>query len=587
MLLAGVATAYEPDGAGLQPGVLPEKWKTSSSNCVTTPHWEVNAYNDDFYILRESTCFDAEKPFLYLIFGDEKALLFDTGLGSADLAKRLIARWASTKKRAPVPLIVLHTHAHADHLAGDKEFQRMPDVQLIAATPDAVSTFAGIKSWPTGLGAVDLGKRVLDLIPIPGHDAASIALYDRQTGNLMTGDSVYPGRLHVAEAEIPTFAASAKRLADFAKDHPIAHVLGAHVEQSNVPYLDYPRHAPQPEEHPLALSRAHLIELNAAFMAMNGKADRVIMPDTILDPRRPNTQAPANTGSTMGLDPGSVPAKWMSGGPNCLEVPDWQVHEYNPDFLILRESGCVYYDKPYLYLIFGQDKALLQDTGGGDVQTAPFVMDLIDRWAKKNNRKPVPLVIIHSHSHGGHTAGDKQFGGMENTHLIAHNMTDIQKATGISNWPSEIGKIDLGGRVIDVIPMPGHTADSLVLYDRKTGNLLTGDSLFAGRLCVGQSELADYRASAQRLTDFVTTHPVAHVLGGHVEQTNTPYLEYPLGASYQEVEHSLSLTRAHIFELDQALVDMGGKLRKAAYPDFTIVPEDACAAAPHTRATAR
>ena len=61
--------------------------------------------------------------------------------------------------------------------------------------------------------------------------------------------------------------------------------------------------------------------------------------------------------------PGTIPAKWISGGPNCVEVPDWQVHAYNEDFYILRQSGCVNYEKPFLYLIFGKEKALLEDTG--------------------------------------------------------------------------------------------------------------------------------------------------------------------------------------------------------------------------------
>src|SRR5216684_284770 len=80
------------------------------------------------------------------------------------------------------------------------------------------------------------------------------------------------------------------------------------------------------------------------------------------------------------LEPGILPASWLTGGPNCVSVPDWQVHEYNDDFYILRESGCIHYEKPFLYLIFGEKKALLEDTGAGDVQTAPFVMELIAKW---------------------------------------------------------------------------------------------------------------------------------------------------------------------------------------------------------------
>src|SRR6516225_5333485 len=75
------ALASEPDGAGLQTGTMPVSFKTGGPNCVTLPDWEVHEYNEDFYILRESGCIDAEKPFLYLIFGDKEALLEDTGVG--------------------------------------------------------------------------------------------------------------------------------------------------------------------------------------------------------------------------------------------------------------------------------------------------------------------------------------------------------------------------------------------------------------------------------------------------------------------------------------------------------------------------
>ena len=63
------------------------------------------------------------------------------------------------------------------------------------------------------------------------------------------------------------------------------------------------------------------------------------------------------------LQPGTLAEPWLTGGPNCLTVPDWQVHEYNEDFYILRESGCINAEKPFLYLMFGENKALLEDTG--------------------------------------------------------------------------------------------------------------------------------------------------------------------------------------------------------------------------------
>ena len=74
---------------------------------------------------------------------------------------------------------------------------------------------------------IDLGDRMIDVIPIPGHSPLSVALYDRRTAILFPGDSLYPGRLYVPEAEISTYAASAKRLVEFVSNpaHPVAHEL--------------------------------------------------------------------------------------------------------------------------------------------------------------------------------------------------------------------------------------------------------------------------------------------------------------------------------------------------------------------------
>jgi glyoxylase-like metal-dependent hydrolase (beta-lactamase superfamily II) len=577
------ALASEPDGAGLQPGVMPASFKTGGPNCVTLPDWEVHEYNEDFYILRESGCIDAEKPFLYLIFGEQKALLEDTGVGKVQVAPVVIGlldKWAKKKNQAAVSLIVIHSHGHGDHTAGDPQFQALRNVQFVPAKPEEIQKAAGIAKWPGSLGKIDLGGRVVDVIPIPGHNEASIALYDRRTGILMTGDSLYPGRLYVPQADIPTYTVSAKRLADFVRDpaHPVAHVLGTHIEQSQTPNLDYKRGTIyQPQEHVLELTRAHVFELEAAFKKIDGRAEKIVYPEFSVMPRIPNTQMPPDiqAGDGLGLEPGLLPGAWKTGGPNCMTVPDWQVHEYNEDFYILRESGCNHFEKPFLYLIFGQDKALLEDTGAGDVQTAPFVMDLVVKWAKKKRHAPVSLIVIHSHAHGDHIAGDKQFQALAGVQFIAAEPKAISSVVSIGKWPTDIGQLDLGRRVIDVIPIPGHNDASIALYDRKTGNLMTGDSLYPGRLSVSEADLPVFAASTQRLVDFVDAHPVAHVLGTHIEQTKTPYLDYPRGTTYQPEEHSLDLTRAHVLELNEAFIQMGGKLRKIALPDFTVTPRAA------------
>src|SRR4029077_18697541 len=214
-------------------------------------------------------------------------------------------------------LIVIHSHAHGDHTAADGQFKQMPDVQFVAAAPAEIQQAAGIAAWPTGLGQIDLGNRIIDVIPIPGHDVASIALYDRWTGNLMTGDSLYPGRLYVQDDQIPTYAASAKLLVDFVTGHPVAHVLGTHIEQGSQPYFDYPRGTTyQPKEHVLELSRAHVFELNEAFKKMDGKPIKMVYPDFAVFPRADGAPLgeTVQAGDGLGLQPGVVPTGWRTGG---------------------------------------------------------------------------------------------------------------------------------------------------------------------------------------------------------------------------------------------------------------------------------
>ena len=185
-------------------------------------------------------CTNYEKPFLYLIFGDGQALLVDTGARGARVADAIadaLKRWADAHGK-PVPqLIAAHSHARGDHVAGDSALATMTGVTVVGTSPEAVQRFFGLKAWPDSSATFDLGGRMLDIIPIPGHERASIAIYDRRTGILLTGDTMYPGRLYVADAA--ALAKSARRLVDFTRDLRVAHVLGAHIEQARTPFLDY------------------------------------------------------------------------------------------------------------------------------------------------------------------------------------------------------------------------------------------------------------------------------------------------------------------------------------------------------------
>lgn len=279
-------------------------------------------------------------------------------------------------------------------------------------------------------------------------------------------------------------------------------------------------------------------------------------------------QAPEPNGA--GVERGTFPSQWSTGGSECSTVPKWQVHAYNPDLYILRESGCTNYEKPFLYLFFGQERALLQDTGAGETNVAEIVNQTVAEWCHRNNRQSIPLVVAHSHGHDDHTSGDAQFSGRPDVTVVPLSVEGTQKAYGIRRWPTDPGSIDLGGRVLDVIAIPGHEPLSVAFYDRRTGILLTGDTLYPGRLYI--HDFAAFRASVERLVDFTQDKLVAHILGCHIEQSKTPFLDYPIGTKYQPDEHVLELSHAHLIELNEALKTMAGRPVRYALRDFTIWP---------------
>ena len=271
-----------------------------------------------------------------------------------------------------------------------------------------------------------------------------------------------------------------------------------------------------------------------------------------------------------GVEPGVLPRRWTPESPDCTHVPPFLVHEYNSTFFILRQSGCTHFEKPFLYLVLGSKEALLVDTGAAGAQVSAVVAELLRRHSQRQQRPVLPLLVVHSHGHSDHTAGDVELSRTPGARVIAATPDALAVFFGIKNWPREIARHDLGDRVVDIVPIPGHEAASIALYDRRTGTLLTGDTLYPGRLYV--RDAGAFVESVGRLVEFTATRDVAHVLGAHIENTSTPYLDYPQGTTFQPDEHSLELGRAHLLELQETLRHMSGALQRRSLRDFTLWP---------------
>lgn len=257
----------------------------------TEPETQVQRIDADTFVIRQSVRTDFEAPFLYLLFGRDRAILIDSGAGGLTIrpvVDRLIATWRARHGDRPIRLTVAHSHGHGDHHAGDAEFRGRPDTDVVGLKPAEVAAFFGIADWPNGTGRYDLGHRMLEIVPTPGHEPAHIMVYDARTRLLFSGDMLYPGRLYVPADRMAVFRASTERLAAFARTHPIRALLGAHIEMTTTPGRDYAREAPaHPSEHALALPPSAIDTLRQAVAAEGSPPTIARRPDFILYPVPP------------------------------------------------------------------------------------------------------------------------------------------------------------------------------------------------------------------------------------------------------------------------------------------------------------
>ena len=257
------------------------------------------------------------------------------------------------------------------------------------------------------------------------------------------------------------------------------------------------------------------------------------------------------------LVPGSMDVHWNEGSPTCAQNPQppLQLHQYNTRTFILRENLCTTFEAPFMYLLIGSTKALLVDTGDiADPKVVPLA-DTVMHLLPGEGPTKFPLLVIHTHRHLDHRAGDEQFTHFSNAQVVGFDIDSVRRYYKFTDWPNGLAQIDLGDRTVDVIPTPGHNETEVSFYDRGTGWLLTGDFLMPARLLIDDTR-ADV-ASADRVAAFVKDHPISFVLGGHIEMNSAKKL-FPWESQYHPNEHVLQMTKDDVLALPAVVRSFNG-----------------------------
>lgn len=160
---------------------------------------------------RVTRIFAFTSELMYLVEGDEKAALLDTGSGLGSLSE-------CVKELTDKPVIVLITHGHVDHALGAAEFSEVymnrnddyifnqhvdmafrkaylssvpPEIKFTDADivpPLNVESFSNIR----GGDSFDLGGVTVDVYDCPGHTRGSVVFLIREERSLLLGDACNP-----------------------------------------------------------------------------------------------------------------------------------------------------------------------------------------------------------------------------------------------------------------------------------------------------------------------------------------------------------------------------------------------------------
>ena len=167
-----------------------------------------------------------QQNYSYLIIGTTRALLFDAGSGTRDIS-------GVVRHLTKLPVTVIVSHLHFDHLGGITPFQRVAMIDLPETRADVSGGFfrpkryeymglvdrlaapsVRVGEWLKPGSTIDLGGRSLEVLSTPGHTPTSVALFDLQNRQLFIGDFIYPTTLYafLPGASLSAYQATAMML---------------------------------------------------------------------------------------------------------------------------------------------------------------------------------------------------------------------------------------------------------------------------------------------------------------------------------------------------------------------------------------
>ena len=165
---------------------------------------------------------------LYLVEGNNKALLIDAGTNIKDLDK-IVA--SITKK----PVMLVATHVHPDHTG--KSIDVFPEIYInqgdTVNIPQFMSHYKGTVKFLKDGQKIDLGGRTIEVVFTPAHTPGSTTFIDKAAGYGFSGDSFGSGNL-LLTGNFSTLLATCQKMSSIMEKSGIKFLYPGHYFGKNV-----------------------------------------------------------------------------------------------------------------------------------------------------------------------------------------------------------------------------------------------------------------------------------------------------------------------------------------------------------------
>ena len=463
---------------------------------------------------------------IYLLVGKEKALMIDLSnpIDWADNAAESLRSLVAERTKGK-PLTIAFTHEHGDHTGMLPAFVDDPAVHFALPAGD----FAWFKErypqanarfidWQGALlvsddGAVNdgttfyLGGMTVVPIPVPGHTNGSMAYLLQEQNLLFTGDAVGSGHgvwifnedgFNNYVTAVPSLIGW---LEDLKVDEERLKIYGGHYWQKD--WLNLP----EGQE----LGMAYLRDMKALLDEMEA-GTAATEPSNL---GRPNLDTYFRHGQAIVTWSAKELEEYRSQYPEPFVYRDDEVVFRRIDDRTLEGNGFQVYNES-VYLLEGDDKALLIDAGAWMPHLAKTVAQLTDK----------PVMLALTHGHGDHTGGAI---GFPEVWIHRADLSMIEEAARQYdiqvNLLSDGDIIDLGGRQIEVLATPGHTSGSVTFFDKERGYGFSGDAFGSTNLLLFTNSFRTLLGTLDRTIAYMEANDIDKLYPGHYHGDNAETLQ--------------------------------------------------------------